>query len=75
MLRGMLTVPYTCFCVPKQAKQGFVVYRVRVRRGNRKRPVPKGESNAFLPVVQVLSCVPGSGSRGFWWIGGGGGGN
>ncbi|KWU46876.1 60S ribosomal protein L15 [Rhodotorula sp. JG-1b] len=24
------------------AKQGFVVYRVRVRRGNRKRPVPKG---------------------------------
>ncbi|POY69917.1 hypothetical protein BMF94_7084, partial [Rhodotorula taiwanensis] len=25
-----------------QAKQGFVVYRVRVRRGNRKRPVPKG---------------------------------
>ena len=25
-----------------QAKQGFVVYRIRVRRGNRKRPVPKG---------------------------------
>ncbi|GAA5882618.1 hypothetical protein JCM3774_005660, partial [Rhodotorula dairenensis] len=25
-----------------KAKQGFVVYRVRVRRGNRKRPVPKG---------------------------------
>merc|ERR1712093_775224 len=24
------------------AKQGFVVYRIRVRRGNRKRPVPKG---------------------------------
>lgn len=27
-----------------QAKQGFVVYRIRVRRGNRKRPVPKGAS-------------------------------
>ncbi|XP_021290581.1 60S ribosomal protein L15-1 isoform X1 [Herrania umbratica] len=25
-----------------KAKQGFVVYRVRVRRGGRKRPVPKG---------------------------------
>ena len=24
-----------------KAKQGFVVYRVRVRRGGRKRPVPK----------------------------------
>jgi ribosomal protein L15E len=26
-----------------KAKQGYVVYRVRVRRGNRKRPVSKGE--------------------------------
>ena len=25
-----------------KAKQGYVVYRVRVRRGNRKRPVHKG---------------------------------
>ena len=25
-----------------KAKQGYVIYRVRVRRGNRKRPVPKG---------------------------------
>lgn len=25
-----------------KAKQGFVVYRIRVRRGGRKRPVPKG---------------------------------
>lgn len=24
-----------------RAKQGFVIYRVRVRRGGRKRPVPK----------------------------------
>lgn len=26
-----------------KAKQGYVVYRVRVRRGNRKKPVPKGK--------------------------------
>jgi ribosomal protein L15E len=25
-----------------KAKQGYLVYRVRVRRGNRKKPVPKG---------------------------------
>jgi len=25
-----------------RAKQGFVIYRIRVRRGGRKRPVPKG---------------------------------
>ncbi|CAN6665875.1 large ribosomal subunit protein eL15B [Trichomonascus vanleenenianus] len=25
-----------------KAKQGYVIYRIRVRRGNRKRPVPKG---------------------------------
>ena len=28
-----------------KAKQGFVIYRVRVRRGNRKKPVPKGLTN------------------------------
>ena len=27
-----------------KAKQGYVIYRIRVRRGNRKKPVPKGES-------------------------------
>jgi len=27
-----------------KAKQGYVVYRVRVRRGGRKRPVPKGQT-------------------------------
>jgi large subunit ribosomal protein L15e len=27
-----------------KAKQGFVIYRVRVRRGGRKRPVPKGQT-------------------------------
>jgi large subunit ribosomal protein L15e len=25
-----------------KAKQGYVVYRVRVRRGGRKKPLPKG---------------------------------
>ena len=25
-----------------KAKQGYVIYRIRVRRGNRKKPVPKG---------------------------------
>lgn len=25
-----------------RAKQGYVIYRIRVRRGGRKRPVPKG---------------------------------
>jgi ribosomal protein L15E len=29
-----------------KAKQGFVIYRVRVRRGNRKRPVSKVRSHA-----------------------------
>ncbi|KAJ2825097.1 60S ribosomal protein L15, partial [Coemansia furcata] len=26
-----------------KAKQGYVIYRIRVRRGNRKRPNPKGQ--------------------------------
>ena len=26
-----------------QAKQGYVIYRIRVRRGNRKKPVHKGK--------------------------------
>lgn len=30
-----------------KAKQGYVVYRVRVRRGNRKKPVPKGGYNGL----------------------------
>ena len=25
-----------------KAKQGYVIYRIRVRRGGRKRPAPKG---------------------------------
>jgi len=31
-----------------KAKQGYVIYRIRVRRGNRKKPVPKGAS--LLPI-------------------------
>ncbi len=30
-----------------KAKQGYVVYRVRVRRGNRKKHVPKGMLSDF----------------------------
>lgn len=50
-----------------KAKQGYVVYRVRVRRGNRKKPVPKGQSDllylwitielTIFVVVQVLPTV------------------
>ncbi|KAL6413793.1 putative ribosomal protein L15.e.B, cytosolic [Ilyonectria robusta] len=32
-----------------KAKQGYVIYRVRVRRGGRKRPVPKGATYGTLP--------------------------
>ena len=28
-----------------KSKQGFIIYRVRVRRGDRKRPVPKGNTS------------------------------
>jgi large subunit ribosomal protein L15e len=28
-----------------KSKQGFVIYRVRIRRGNRKKPVPKGNTS------------------------------
>lgn len=31
-----------------KAKQGYVVYRIRVRRGNRKKPAPKCVSRAIL---------------------------
>merc|ERR1711988_325699 len=37
-----------------KAKQGYVVYRVRVRRGGRKRPVPKGIVNG-KPVTQGVT--------------------
>ena len=38
-----------------KAKQGFVIFRVRVRRGNRKRPVPKG---AHLRQAYQPGCQP-----------------
>lgn len=31
-----------------KAKQGYLIYRVRVRRGGRKRQVPKGICNHFI---------------------------
>ena len=38
-----------------KAKQGYVIYRVRVRRGGRKRPVPKGATYGLfqfsLPIL------------------------
>lgn len=37
-----------------KAKQGYVIYRVRVRRGGRKRPVPKGATyGTSLPLTQM----------------------
>lgn len=36
-----------------KAKQGYVVYRVRVRRGGRKRPVPKGATYGTLEEVNA----------------------
>jgi hypothetical protein len=42
-----------------KAKQGYVIYRIRVRRGNRKKPVPKGELLNYTP----FSCQFNSSSR------------
>jgi hypothetical protein len=33
-----------------KAKQGYVIYRIRVRRGNRKKPVPKGKLLTDTPI-------------------------
>ena len=38
-----------------KAKQGYVVYRVRVRRGNRKKHVPKGR---YLSVERKALLIP-----------------
>lgn len=35
-----------------KAKQGYLIYRVRVRRGNRKKPVPKG----MWPTILWYEC-------------------
>ena len=39
-----------------KAKQGYVIYRVRVRRGGRKKPAPKGATyGMYLNIAQLLS--------------------
>ena len=37
-----------------KAKQGYVIYRIRVRRGGRKRPAPKGAT--YGKPVRLRSC-------------------
>ena len=41
-----------------KAKQGFVIYRVRVRRGGRKRPVPKVRASETPRGFRVLAGRP-----------------
>ena len=36
-----------------KAQQGFVIYRVKVRRGNRKRPAPKGVVNGKIKSIGI----------------------
>ena len=38
-----------------KAKQGFVIYRIRVRRGGRKRPAPKGAT--YGKISQTAACA------------------
>lgn len=38
-----------------KAKQGYVVYRVRVRRGGRKRPAPKGATYGKFSLLDGYS--------------------
>merc|ERR1711915_469931 len=38
-----------------KATQGFVVYRIKIRRGGRKKPVPKGATMGS-PSTRVFSC-------------------
>ena len=40
-----------------KAKQGYVVYRIRVRRGGRKRPVPKGATFGESTTVQIIDIL------------------
>lgn len=40
-----------------KAKQGYVIYRVRVRRGGRKKPVPKGATYGTNPSDYNLWAV------------------
>lgn len=55
---GVLELTHVLFFHALQAKQGFVVYRVRVRRGNRKRPVPKGAYRMWFRRTGLLTPGP-----------------
>lgn len=48
------TRPEKAHAMGYKAKQGYVIYRVRVRRGGRKKPVPKGNT-AGKPVHQGVN--------------------
>jgi hypothetical protein len=37
-----------------KAKQGYLIYRIRVRRGNRKKPVPKGMHSILYGLEYLL---------------------
>lgn len=37
-----------------KAKQGYVIYRVKIRRGNRKRPAPKGVVCGKLKSIGIV---------------------
>merc|ERR1712216_768962 len=37
-----------------KSKQGFIVYRVRVRRGDRKRQVPKGITSGNQKIMELI---------------------
>lgn len=52
-----------------RAKQGFVVYRVRVRRGGRKRPVAKArDGERARELGHAVALIHGGHMRGFWAI-------
>jgi large subunit ribosomal protein L15e len=39
-----------------KAKQGYLIYRIRVRRGNRKKPVPKGPFSQLSAYARLIFC-------------------
>merc|ERR1712098_746797 len=50
-----------------KAKQGYVIYRVRVRRGGRKRPAPKGATYG-KPTNQGINQLKYQRSLNSYWI-------
>ena len=53
-----------------KAKQGYVIYQIRVRRGGRKRPVPKGATygkSVHHGVNQLVCSKPAVGCGGVHW--------